>query len=80
MGQENLDLNYALELILLISISERTMTSTSKYSEFPCLMLLRFTSFPGVVLVSLLLTLNIFHTFALVFLLLTLNMKLPAGL
>ena len=34
---------------------------------------------PDVVLVSLLLTLNIIHTFVLVFLLLTLNMQLPAG-
>ena len=34
---------------------------------------------PGIVLVSLLLTLNIFHL-VLVFLLLTLNMELPAGL
>ena len=33
----------------------------------------------GIVLVSLLLALNIFHTFFLVFLLLTLNMYLPAG-
>ena len=37
------------------------------------------TTMPGIVLVSLLLTLNIFHL-ALVFLLLTLNMELPAGL
>ena len=34
----------------------------------------------GVVLVALLLTLNIFHTFVLVFLLLTLNMHLQAGI